>query len=226
MRDTALLPTPVHRGPDFDERLREVFDVDAAVAEENAMLKNLANARLALPAKDLTKKDDDLISKMNLVARAVEVDEPPLFGIDINEEYAIEEHFRHDLPSAKRILVGEMYKILAFNNMDPEIYTITFWSEYFKISPATIRNIVNYVAYPIFNQKTKKLESVLYFQDTELVEQFKHLENKNDISREDYLGYLEADYYDRVVKEHADEKGLFGKVEAPSWHNPAAAQLE
>jgi len=39
----------------------------------------------------LTKKDDDLISKMNLLAKAVEVDEPPIFGIDINEEYIIED---------------------------------------------------------------------------------------------------------------------------------------
>lgn len=88
---------------------------------------------------------------MNLLAKAVEVDEPPLFGTDINEEYVIEETLRHNLPSEKRILVDEMYKILAFNNSDPETYTITFWSEYFNISPATIRNIVNYMAYPIFD---------------------------------------------------------------------------
>lgn len=96
-----------------------------------------------------------------------------MFGQDINEEYVIEEEFRADLPSAKRILVDEMYKILHFNNLDPETYTITFWSEFFKISPAVIRNIVNYMAYPIFDMKTMKLSKILYFKDTELVEQFK-----------------------------------------------------
>lgn len=52
--------------------------------------------------------------------------------------------------------------------MDPETYTISFWADYFKISPATIRNVVNYMAYPIFNDATKKIEGVLYFKDTEL----------------------------------------------------------
>lgn len=28
IRETILLPTPATRGPDFDERLREVLDVD------------------------------------------------------------------------------------------------------------------------------------------------------------------------------------------------------
>jgi hypothetical protein len=102
-----------------------------------------------LPARDLSKKDNDLISKMNLLAKAVEVDEPPIFGIDINEEYIIEESLRANLPTEKRILVDEMYKILMFNHRDPETFTISFWSEYFNISPATIRNIVNYMAYPI-----------------------------------------------------------------------------
>ena len=87
----------------------------------------------------------------------MEVDEPPLFGTDINEEYVIEDSLRASLPTEKRILVDEMYKILAFNNSNPEIYTITFWSEYFNISPATIRNVVNYMAYPICDDKTKKV---------------------------------------------------------------------
>ena len=106
---------------------------------------------------------------MNLLAKAVEVDEPPVFGVDLNEEYEVEETLRHNLPTEKRILVDEMYKILYMNNQDPETYTISFWSEYFNISPATIRNVVNYMAYPLIDPTTKKVTSVLYFKDTELV---------------------------------------------------------
>ena len=73
------------------------------------------------------------------------------------------------MPTEKRILVDEMYKILYMNNQDPETYTISFWSEYFNISPATIRNVVNYMAYPLIDPQTKKVTSVLYFKDTELV---------------------------------------------------------
>lgn len=105
------------------------------VALENEELKNMANARIPYAPADLTKKDDDLISKMNLLAKAVEVDEPPLFGVDINEEYLVEETLRGNLPTEKRILVDEIFKILWFNNKDPETYTISFWSDYFNISP-------------------------------------------------------------------------------------------
>lgn len=44
------------------------------IEDDNRMLKDFANQRIPLPEKDLTKKDDDLISKMNLLAKAVEVD--------------------------------------------------------------------------------------------------------------------------------------------------------
>lgn len=72
------------------------------------------------------------------------------------------------MPKEKRILVDEIFKILWFNNKDPETYTINFWADYFKISSSTIRNIVNYLAYPIIDDKTKKIKMILYFQDTEL----------------------------------------------------------
>ena len=35
MRETKLLPTPIHRGPDFDERLREAMDVDALMEKSS-----------------------------------------------------------------------------------------------------------------------------------------------------------------------------------------------
>ena len=119
------------------------------IEKENQQLKDMANKRIPLEARDLTKKDDDLISKMNLLAKAVEVDEPPVFGIDINEEYMVEDTLRGSLPTEKRILVDEIFKILWFNNQNPETFTISFWSDYFNIAPATIRNVVNYMAYPI-----------------------------------------------------------------------------
>lgn len=33
IRDTALIPTKAYKGPDFDERLREAFDIDAHIEE-------------------------------------------------------------------------------------------------------------------------------------------------------------------------------------------------
>ena len=155
---------------------------------------------------------------MNLLAKAVEVDEEPVFGVDINEEYIIEESLRHGLPTDKRILVDEIFKILYFNNIDPEIYTISFWSDYFKISPATVRNVVNYMAYPIVDDKTKKVKMVLYFKDTELAKSSSKL--LDGLDREKYFGYLEVDYYQRMKEEYQDELGLFGRIEAPKFIDP------
>ena len=78
---------------------------------------------------------------MSQVARAVEVDEAPVFGVDINEEYTIDEHFRENLPTEKRILVDEMYKILYFNNKDPETYTVSFWADYFNIQKGSAPSV-------------------------------------------------------------------------------------
>ena len=83
-RDTPLIPTPRIKGPDFDERLREYIDIDAHIEDSQNELKAYANARLPLPAKDLNQKDMDLLSKVNLIAQAVEVDEVPLFGRDVS----------------------------------------------------------------------------------------------------------------------------------------------
>ena len=207
MRDTFLLPLPAYRGPDFEERLRESMDVDAMIEESQRELEDYANKRIPFPAKKLSEKDEDLLKKVSLIAQAVKVDEPPIIAPDINELYITEEQIRRNLPSEKRILVDELYKILQFNNSDPETYNIQFWADYFQLSPAVVRNIVNYVAYPIVDLNTKKVKDVLYFVDTELQKRRKELAN---LDRDSYLRFLEVDYSKRMLEDHKDEKGFFG----------------
>ena len=89
IRDTKLLPTPRGRGPDFDERLRESMDVDAMVENSQQELKDYANQRLPLPKKDLDEKDNDLLKKVSMVAAAVEVEEKPVFAVDVSTTYSI-----------------------------------------------------------------------------------------------------------------------------------------
>lgn len=61
-----------------------------------------------------------MLKKVNLIASAVETPKPPVFGVDVNEQWVVEEVLRKDLPTEKRILVDEVYKILYFNNADPD----------------------------------------------------------------------------------------------------------
>jgi hypothetical protein len=87
IRDTFLIPAPRNLEPGFDERLREQIDVDRLVEESHQELAAYANQRIPLPAKTLDEKDNDLLMKMNLVALAIKVDEPPLLGINIEDRW-------------------------------------------------------------------------------------------------------------------------------------------
>ena len=45
INDTILIPNPVYSysGPDFDERLREMADVDLLIVKDRQALKDIAN---------------------------------------------------------------------------------------------------------------------------------------------------------------------------------------
>lgn len=73
--------------------------------------------------------------------------------------------------------------------------------------PAAVRNIVNYMAYPVVDLNTKKVKDVLYFVDTELQKRRKELA---ELDRDSYLRFLEHDYAKRSQLEYAGEKGFFG----------------
>ena len=72
-----------------------------------------------------------------------------------------------------------------------------------------MRNIVNYIAFPLVDIETKKVKEVLYFIDTDLQAQRKMIA---DLDRESYLAFLENDYKKRMIAEYGDETGYFGRV--------------
>ena len=112
----------------------------------------------------------------------------------------IEETLRKELPTEKRILIDEVYKLLLFNNEDPQTCNIQFWADYFKISPASIRNIVNYVAYPLTDPTTKQVTKILYFIDSDLLQKAQQNLLPENLTRDNYLEFLEADYSKRMVE--------------------------
>lgn len=115
-----------------------------------------------------------------------------MYGVEISERWGVEEMLRKNLPVEKRILVDEIYKILHFNNLDPQLYNIAFWADHFKIAPAAFRNIVNYVAYPVVDDETKKVIKVMTFIDSDLMKI--NLESIGELNRDNYFKYLEVDY--------------------------------
>ena len=120
-----------------------------------------------------------------------------MLGVNVHERWGLEETMRKGLPAEKRILTDEIYKILYFNNENPVKYNIAFWSDHFQISAAAIRNIVNYVAYPLVDMETKKVIKVMTFIDSDL--QKIDVRLIGELNRENYFKYLEADYSQRLL---------------------------
>jgi hypothetical protein len=121
--------------------------------------------------KDLNIKDVDLVNKINIISQAVKVEEPKLYTSNFQYELPadyLEETLLGDMPTNGRILVEEYFRVLHLNNENNEKYNFSYWENYFKVDKQTLRNIFNYVYFPLPDEKNKEdVSKVLYFQDFE-----------------------------------------------------------
>ena len=126
IKDTGILPPTPNRGPDFDERLQIATDgnIEELIDADRKKLKELANSGKPLLAQDPNKKDDDLISRMNIIAQAVKVIQPPTLETDLQSLYSGEEQVNPMLAVDKRIRILDIYRVLKLNNDNPELYNI------------------------------------------------------------------------------------------------------
>lgn len=121
--------------------------------------------------KDPDTKDMDLIQRVNIVSQALKVERPV---IDMsNKQYELpadylEESLLGDMPTLGRILVEEYPRVLHLNNEDMEKYDFQYWEKYFRVDGKTLRNIFNYVYFPIpDDSNSQEVSKVLQFQDAE-----------------------------------------------------------
>lgn len=68
-------------------------------------------------------------------------------------------------PQEGRILQNELNKALFLNNTNPSKYNIEFWAEFFNIEPVNLRNVFNYVSYPVLDESEGKIIRILRFLD-------------------------------------------------------------
>ena len=87
INDSGLLPPYPNRGPDFDERLRMNLehDIDELIEQNKKEFIEIANKGRPFEQRDTTKKDEDLVRKMNILANAVEVPHPPVAVPDLQQ---------------------------------------------------------------------------------------------------------------------------------------------
>jgi hypothetical protein len=119
----------------------------------------------------LNVKDLDLVNKINIISQAVKVEEPKMYTSNFQYELPadyLEETLLGDMPTSGRILVEEYFRVLHLNNENNEKYNFSYWENYFKVDKQTLRNIFNYVYFPLPDEKNKEeVSKVLYFQDFE-----------------------------------------------------------
>jgi hypothetical protein len=144
-----------------------------------------------LRGKSFTDKDTELISNVNKIAGAVKVHkftDLKVIKTELPLDY-LEEGMMGHLPLEGRMLIDEYYKALFLNDDNPEAYNINYWENYFKISSQTLRNIFNYVFFPIPDPKNpSEVAKILYFKDFDLANRRKLI---SDMSSEEYKEYLE-----------------------------------
>jgi hypothetical protein len=141
--------------------------------------------------RSLTEKDPELIAAVNKISQAVKVNkftDLHVIKTELPLDY-LEENLMGQLPFDGRILVEEYYKALYLNDENPETYNINYWSEYFKVTTMTLRNIFNYVFFPIPDEKNPSdVGKILYFKDAELSNRRKLISQMTGEEYKDYLG--------------------------------------
>ena len=203
LRDLNLFGPPPNEGPSFEERLRIATGgkIDDFLEHEQQKFIKDANERKSYQDVSREEKDTSLLKKMNILAQAINVDAPFLPPTDAEDlQNTIKQEENKELEQDHRILIDEIYKVLYLNNEDPYLYNVKFWSKHFKIDPAAIRNIFNYLGYPVVNPDTKSVEKTLIFIDVDMLDKQK----LKDVTIGDFIMYLEEDYYRRKEIEHQE----------------------
>jgi hypothetical protein len=157
----------------------------------NEKVQMTIDSGLPLKGRDLNVKDPEIIRQINIISQAVKVESPikqvPL-KYEIPLDY-VEENMLGQTPTKGRILIEEYYKSLYLNNEDYEKYNFTYWQQYFGVEKNTLRNIFNYIFFPIPDERNpSEVGKILYFKDFDFDNRRKMIA---EMSAEDYNEYLE-----------------------------------
>lgn len=104
---------------------------------------------------------------MNLAGNVLHAIEEEQKKARIAQLKALPKTFASDLDMHKaedgKILISELSKMLFLNSQDPKKYSAEFFALYFNIEPQKIKNIVNYVGFPIIDEENGKIGKILRF---------------------------------------------------------------
>ncbi|KAM3141918.1 hypothetical protein pb186bvf_006004 [Paramecium bursaria] len=128
-------------------------DIQSLIEESENEIKSKFEGEMSI--YDRVNKNDQLVKQVGILGEAMhQVDQLPLE----TQKQQLEKKFGDDNESfyksqEGRILLIELPRLLFLNNKDPKTYNLQFWAEHFNIEPQKLRNIFNYIAYPLENNK-------------------------------------------------------------------------
>jgi hypothetical protein len=156
--------------------------------------KRVVDSGGVIRRRSLTDKDPELIRNVSRISDAVKVNKFTdllITKIEYPLDY-LEENLMGQLPFEGRILIEEYYKALSLNDENPETYNINYWQDYFKVTTHTLRNIFNYVFFPIPDEKNASdVGKILYFKDAELSKRRLMISEMTGDEYKDYLANTE-----------------------------------
>lgn len=119
-----------------------------------------------IPGDVVHQKDNQLIENMNVLGNVIHRMEesqkknqlkarnvPSLYASDMD---ALK-------PQEGRILLNELTKVLKLNNDNPKKYNLEYWARYFNIQPQQLKNIFNYISFPVIDEEEIEIAKVLRF---------------------------------------------------------------
>jgi len=96
-------------------------------------------------------------------------------------------HPELEIPISKSVQVEDLIKILYLNNKDPYKYTMKFWASFFDVDIEMLRNVLNFMAYPVYTLKNPDEISEIYtFKDVDPLKKHKLIGEMNE---EEYFEY-------------------------------------
>lgn len=196
LEDTYIIPAPEKPyDPNYlikKLRKNKHFDIDEWIEKDNIEYNRIINSGLAIEREDPNNKSPESARKYEIVGREVER-LPPVNHSNIPNPGAvpldeIEESYIGHLPAEQRIHVNEYYKTLFLNEEDPKKYNFKYWKEYYGVDSITLRNIFNYVYFPVQDfENAGQLNRIIYFRDVEYEERREMITKMSQLEYDKYL---------------------------------------
>ncbi len=153
IKDSILVPEAkrVSRESMLDKILveRKKDDLDALIEESKKEFALKFGGEEPIPGPDRVNKDEKMVKKLNLMVDVMH--EMPEFEEEQQRRAVVESREMSLLPGEEMISLDQISKIIYLNNRDHKKYDLAFWAQHYNIYPNKLRNIFNYIAYPVID---------------------------------------------------------------------------